>query len=90
MSNLKMPGNQIVSTLFDDGDGVLVDLNTKRYYQLNESAMMVWNALEKGHAIPEIVSEITFTFEVSPEHAVESVERILRDFEANNLLRADP
>ena len=90
MSNLQKPRKQIVSTLFDDGDGVLVDLNTKRYYQLNESAMMVWTALEKGRAIPEIVSEITFTFEVSPEHAVESVERILRDFQANNLLRAEP
>jgi len=90
MSNLQKPRKQIVSTLFDDGDGVLVDLNTKRYYQLNESAMMVWTGLEKGYAIPEIVSEITFTFEVSPEHAVDSVERILRDFQANNLLSAEP
>lgn len=85
-----MPGKQIVSTLFDDGDGVLVDLNTKRYYQLNESAMMVWTGLEKGQALPEIVSKITSTFEVSREHAVESVEKILRDFQANNLLRPKP
>lgn len=90
MSNLQMPGKQIVSSLFDDGDGVLVDLNTKRYYQLNESAMMVWTGLERGHAIPEIVSKITSTFEVSPEHAEESVEKILRDFQANNLLRPKP
>lgn len=90
MSNLQIPRRQIVSTLFDDGDGVLVDLNTKRYYQLNESAMMVWTGLERGHAIPEIVNEITFKFEVSADHAVESVERILRDFQANNLLRAEP
>ena len=85
-----MPRKQIISTLFEDGDGVLVDLDTKRYYQLNESAMMVWSGLEKGHPIKEIVSEMTSTFEVSPEHAVESVERILRDFQANNLLRAGP
>jgi hypothetical protein len=90
MSNLQIPRRQIVSTLFDDGDGVLVDLNTKRYYQLNESAMMVWTGLEKGHAIPEIVNEITSTFQVSPEHAVKSVERILLDFQANDLLRAEP
>jgi coenzyme PQQ synthesis protein D (PqqD) len=90
MSNLQIPRKHIVSTLFEDGDGVLVDLNTKRYYQLNESAMMVWTGLEKGHAIPEIVSEITSTFQVSPEHAVKSVERILQDFQANDLLRAEP
>jgi hypothetical protein len=90
MSNLQVPRKQIVSTLFDDGDGVLVDLATRRYYQLNESAMIVWTGLEEGQAIPEIVNEITFKFEVSAEHAVESVKRILRDFEANNLLRAEP
>lgn len=90
MSKLQMPRKQIVSTLLDDGDGVLVDLDSKRYYQLNESAMMVWTGLEKGHALSEIVNEITSTFTVSPGHAVESVERILRDFQANKLLRTDP
>jgi coenzyme PQQ synthesis protein D (PqqD) len=90
MSNLQMPRKQIISTLFEDGDGVLVDLDTKRYYQLNEPAMMVWAGLEKGHAINEIVNEITSAFEVSPEHAVASVERILGDFKANNLLGAEP
>jgi hypothetical protein len=89
MSNLQVPRKKIVSTLFDDGDGVLVDLDTKRYYQLNESAMMVWTGLERGHDIPEIVSEITSTFSVSSEHAVKSVERIRRDFQANNLLQAE-
>jgi hypothetical protein len=90
MSKLLVPRKQIVSTLFDDGDGVLVDLNTKRYYQLNESAMLVWNGLEKGQDVAGIVDEITSIFTVTPDHAAESVERILRDFQANNLLRAEP
>jgi hypothetical protein len=90
MSKLQMPRKQIVSTLFDDGDGVLVDLTTKRYYQLNESAMVVWTGLEKGHDLAGIVDEITSTFSVTPDHAVRSVERILRDFQANNLLRSEP
>ncbi len=89
MNKLQMPREQIVSTIFDDGDGVLVDLDTKRYYQLNESAMIVWTGLEKGQGIAEIVSEITSTFEVPEEHAGKSVEKILQDFQANNLLRAE-
>lgn len=82
-----MPNKQIVSTLFDDGDGVLVDLDTKRYYQLNETAMMVWDGLEKGHTISEIAKTFTSAFDVSPEHAVNSVERILRKFQSLNLTR---
>ena len=90
MSKLQVPRKQIVSTLFDDGDGVLVDLNTKRYYQLNETAMVVWSGLEKGQDLAGIVDEMTAIFSVTPDHAVESVERILRDFQANNLLRQEP
>ena len=80
-----MQNKQIVSTLFDDGDGVLVDLDTKRYYQLNETAMMVWNGLEKGHTVEEIASTITSAFDVSPEHATDSVEKILQKFQSYQL-----
>jgi coenzyme PQQ synthesis protein D (PqqD) len=80
-----MPNKQIVSTLFDDGDGVLVDLDTKRYYQLNETAMIVWDGLEKGHTVSEIVDKFTSAFDVSPEHAVNSVENILQKFRALDL-----
>ncbi len=82
-----MPNKQIVSTLFDDGDGVLVDLDTKRYYQLNETAMLVWDGLEKGQTVFEIAEKLTSTFEVSQEHAVNSVEKILQQFDTLELTR---
>jgi Coenzyme PQQ synthesis protein D (PqqD) len=75
-----MPNKQIVSTLFDDGDGVLVDLDTKRYYQLNETAMFVWEGLEKGQTVSEIAEGLTTTFDVSPAHALESIAKILEKF----------
>jgi hypothetical protein len=80
-----MPNKQIVSTLFDDGDGVLVDLDTKRYYQLNETAMLVWDGLEKGQTISEIAEKLTSTFDVSREHALKSVEKILQKFDTLEL-----
>jgi coenzyme PQQ synthesis protein D (PqqD) len=85
MSSLQVPRKQIVSTLFDDGDGVLVDLDTKRYYQLNESAMMVWNGLEKAQTVSEIASRFTSAFDVSPERARNSVEKVLQKFQSFNL-----
>ena len=84
-----MPNKQIVSTFFDDGDGVLVDLDTKRYYQLNQTAMMVWDGLEKGHTISEIANQFTSTFDVSREQAVNSVERILEKFQSLELTSAE-
>jgi hypothetical protein len=49
-----VPGKHVVATDFDGGEGILVDLNTKKYFQLNETAMVVWKGLEKGKTMNEI------------------------------------
>ena len=82
-----IPHEHIVSTEFDGGEGVLVDLNTKRYYQLNETAMLVWRCLEKGKAVEETVEEMTRAYDVSREHATQSVEKLLRNFQSHKLVR---
>lgn len=72
--------DHVVATDFEGGEGVLVDLNTKRYYQLNETAMLVWRGLEGGRGTEEMVDEMTSRYEVSRERARESVEKILQNF----------
>jgi coenzyme PQQ synthesis protein D (PqqD) len=83
-----IPGKHVVVTDFDGGEGILVDLNTKRYYQLNETAMVVWKGLEKGKTMPEIVSDITTTYEVAPDKATLSVQRIVDNFQSYKLVGA--
>ena len=87
MSNL-IPSKQVVVTDFDGGEGILVDLNTKRYYQLNETAMVVWRGLEQGKTTSEIAADITSSYEVALEKAVLSVERIVDNFQTYKLLSA--
>lgn len=82
------PGKHVVVTDFDGGEGILVDLNTKKYYQLNETAMVVWKALEQGKNVSEIASDITANYEVALENATRSVERILDNFQTYKLLTA--
>jgi hypothetical protein len=82
------PGKHVVVTDFDGGEGILVDLNTKRYYQLNETAMVVWKALEQGKNVSEIASDITANYEVALDNAIRSVERILGNFQSYKLLAA--
>ena len=82
------PGTHVVVTDFDGGEGILVDLNTKKYYQLNETAMVVWRALEQGKSVGEIADDITANYEVALENATRSVERILGNFQTYKLLTA--
>lgn len=74
-----LPHDHIVFTEFEGGEGVLVDLNTKRYFQLNETAMLIWRALEKQRASSEIIDELTSAYEVTPEHAASSLEKLLQN-----------
>ena len=83
-----MPGKHVVVTDFDCGEGILVDLNTKKYFQLNETAMLVWKGLEQGKTVREIAADITDNYEVAPDKATSSVERILDSFQTYKLLGA--
>lgn len=83
------PHSHVVYTEFDGREAVLVDLNTKRYYTLNETAMLVWRGLERGQTSAEIAREITDRYEVTAEHAEASVERLVNSLAAHRLLRAD-
>jgi hypothetical protein len=81
-------GKHVVVTDFDAGEGILVDLNTKRYFQLNETAMLVWRGLEQGKSINEIVNDVTSSYEVDSDHATTSVQRLLDTFQTYKLVSA--
>lgn len=81
-------GKNVVVTDFDGGEGILVDLNTKRYYQLNETAMIVWKGIEQGKSLNEIVADFTSSYEVETDQAVVSVQRLLDSFQTYKLVSA--
>ena len=81
------PHDHVVFTDFEGGEGVLVDLNTKRYYTLNETAALIWRALERGDGAEEIVRQLTDAYDVTPEHAARSLEQTISTLRARQLLR---
>lgn len=80
------PGKHVVATDFDGGEGILVDLETKKYFQLNETAMVVWKCLEQGKTMGEIVSDITSSYEIAADKAAASVQRIVDNFQSYKLV----
>jgi hypothetical protein len=81
------PCEHVVATEFESGEGVLIDLNEKKYYQLSETAMLVWRSLEQGKTITEAVEEMTAVYDVTQECAAASVEALLRDLRLYCLVR---
>jgi len=88
MSTTEMvPHEHVVFTEFDGGDAVLVDLDTKKYFQLNPTATVVWRGLEGGKTLEEIVRDVTAEYDVTAEHAAQSVGRLLDNLQDFKLVR---
>ncbi|MGH7720068.1 MAG: PqqD family protein [Gemmatimonadaceae bacterium] len=80
----KISPSALVATL-DDGS-VVLNLRTKRYYSLNETAALVWGMLEGDHHTEAIVERILETYEVSDQEARQSVDALLGELVAEELI----
>jgi len=80
------PCDHVIFTDLDGVEGVLVDLNTKQYFRLNETASLIWRGLADGTPADAIARHLTERYEVTLEHAQTSVQAALANFSAHRLL----
>lgn len=85
-SSMPVPLEDIIFTDFDGGEGMIVDLTTKQYYRLNDTAALIWRGLEKRKPLEEIVSDMQSEFEVDREQALASVDKLVSKLKSNNLV----
>lgn len=88
MLSSPVPTKDVVFTDFDNGEAMIVDLQTKQYYRLNETAALIWRSLENGKGIDEIIAELQSRYEVSREHATSSVDALLSKLASRNLVKS--
>ena len=87
-----MPGEQTTKIRDDvlaahlEGEAVLLDLETKRYYRLNPTAARIWKGLEQSLEPPQIVAALVDEFAVDAATARAEVERALADLRTRGLV----
>ena len=90
MTDAPLPAQnpQVLFTEVDDGSGVLLHLDTKFYYTLNPTAVLVWKALaaEEPRPIAAIALELTRAFRVELAEAEADVLRIVDEMLADGLV----
>ena len=84
--SIPSPHEHIVFTEFDEREGVLVDLNAKRYYTLNETATIIWRGLEERSTRAESIREMTDAYCVTPEQAALSLDKLIAALRARKVL----
>jgi coenzyme PQQ synthesis protein D (PqqD) len=69
-----------------EGEAVLLDLRTKRYYRLNATAARIWRGLELALEPPRIVDALVDEFAVDAATAQAEMDRALEDLRARGLV----
>lgn len=75
-----------VLTAHLEGEAVLLHLETKQYYRLNETGAAIWKGLERGLDLPAIVSALKGEFDVGEDAARVEVQRVLVALRERGLL----
>lgn len=77
------PNPNVVATTLEDAESVLLDLETRRYYTLNETGTRIWQLLSEGRPVSDIAVVLTSEFEVSEndarDHARALIDELVED-----------
>lgn len=80
------PNPNVVATTLEDAESVLLDLNSRRYYTLNETGTRIWQLLSDGRPTSEIAGVLTTEFDVTEEEAREHVHALVSDLQVDGLI----
>ena len=77
----------VVATEFDGQDAVVLNLATKKYYTLNETATAIWSGIEAKQQVTSLVELLMSKFDVTSERARAGVVATLSNLQAQQLVR---
>lgn len=86
VNTLLIPRESIVKTDLDDGSAVLLRLDGTEFYTLNPAAIFIWNLIERGKKINEIVDSFSEEYEGDREAIKKSTLRQIKEFVAEGLV----
>ena len=75
----------VISTELELG-AVLLNLDTKYYYNLNETGLKIWNLLNSSYSLSQIVLTLTKEYKIDLQRATTSLAQIIKQLEKENLI----
>ncbi len=87
-SGLIAKNPSVVFTALGKEEGVLLHLESKFYFGLNETALVLWQRLEKGATLFEaLVADICRCFTVERQEAEKDIEEVIGQFLREGLVQ---
>lgn len=69
-----------------DGEVVIVNLATGTYYSTSESGLDIWNGLDRGLSVSQIVEAMSRVYAGDPEHIRKGVEMMVEHLTEKGLI----
>jgi hypothetical protein len=76
-----------VLTAYLKGEAVLLDMESRKYFRLNDTAAEIWKQLERGADHDTLVEHLCGKFRVEREVARSGAMRVLTDLAQRKLIR---
>lgn len=73
-----------------DGEAVLLDMQSGKYFGLNEVGARVWQLMETGSNVGAIRAAVVAEFEVDEAQAAEDLASLVAELERRGLVRRAP
>ncbi|MGZ9256635.1 MAG: PqqD family protein [Candidatus Binatia bacterium] len=81
------PNAQVVDTKLDDGEVVLLHLDSKSYFSLNVTGERIWQGLKQGLSLREISQRLQAEFDVDEAGADSSVVELIDELTQQKLVQ---
>jgi hypothetical protein len=76
---------EVECTELADG-AVLLNMETRLYYSLNQSGLELWNATDRANGPEEVAKRLTEVFEIDQQAAVDVVSDFIPELERERLV----
>jgi Coenzyme PQQ synthesis protein D (PqqD) len=71
-----------------DGEAIIINLANGVYYSMDKVGALVWDLLQTGYTLEEVIAAVTGQYEVSREQAESDVRDLVQELVQENLVVA--
>jgi len=86
LQNRLRPNEAEVAAKVLDGEAIIINLSNGMYYSMDKVGGLLWEMIEGGHSLQEIIGAIVSRYDVSDKQAQADVERLAGELKQENLV----
>ncbi len=82
------PREEEVASKVIDGEAIIINLANGVYYSMDKAGALVWDLIQTGHTLEEVVVAVTGRYDVARQQAESNVLELVQELVQENLVVA--